>query len=288
MGSGSKAQKVMEGIKFGKVVASSELAGPTPTLRFLGLQHLFYQTLSFVMKNFRSSIAFLLALVLGINSLQAQDGTSTTITQQRKKGMSKTAKGGIIGGLSGAVAGGVLGRVIGGKSGTAKGAIIGAVVGGTAGALIGRKMDKAAAALRRDLEGAKVERVGEGIKITFASGILFATNSSTLTPAAAGNITELATTLQKYADTNVVIEGHTDSKGSDAINQPLSERRAQAVANNITSNGVDSGRIETKGYGSTQPVADNTSEAGRSANRRVEVAIFANEKMQKAAKRGLL
>ena len=238
------------------------------------------------MKFLRSSLAFLLAMLLLVNNFaQAQ---STTISTAKPKGMSKTLKGGLIGGLGGAVAGGVAGRLIGGKSGTAKGAIIGAVVGGTAGALIGRKMDKQAAELRRDLEGAKVERVGEGIKITFASGILFGTNSASLTPEAAGNMTQMAETLSKYADTKVVIEGHTDNSGSDAINQPLSERRAQAVANQLTTNGIDSGRIEAKGYGSTQPVADNTTAAGKAANRRVEVAIFANEKMQKAAKRGQL
>ena len=150
------------------------------------------------MKFFRSSLAFLLAFVLLLNSFaQAQTTTTTTtVSTAKPKGMSKTLKGGLIGGLGGAVVGGVAGRLIGGKSGTAKGAIIGAVVGGTAGALIGRKMDKAAAELRRDLEGAKVERVGEGIKITFASGILFGTNSSNLTPEAAGNIDQLATTLK--------------------------------------------------------------------------------------------
>ena len=137
-------------------------------------------------------------------------------------------------------------------------------------------------------KGAKVERVGEGIKITFASGILFGTNSSSLTPEAAGNIDQLATTLKKYADTNVTIEGHTDSSGSDAINQPLSERRAQAVSNEIQAQGVDAARITATGYGSTQPVGDNTTAAGKAANRRVEVAIFANEKMQKAAKKGQL
>jgi len=238
------------------------------------------------MKILRSSFTFLLALLLLVNNFaQAQ---STTVSTDKPKGMSKTLKGGIIGGLGGAVAGGVAGRLIGGKSGTAKGAIIGAVVGGTAGALIGRKMDKAAAELRRDLEGAKVERVGEGIKVTFASGILFATNSASLTPEAAGNISQLAETLQKYADTKVVIEGHTDNSGSDAINQPLSQRRAQAVANSITSSGVDVSRITATGYGSTQPVADNTTAAGKATNRRVEVAIFADEKMQKAAKRGQL
>jgi len=238
------------------------------------------------MKNFRSSLSFLFALLLLVsNFVQAQ---TTTVTTDKPKGMSKTVKGGIIGGLGGAVAGGVAGRLIGGKSGTAKGAIIGAVVGGTAGALIGRKMDKAAAELRRDLEGAKVERVGEGIKITFASGILFATNSSNLTEEASGNISQLAETLKKYADTNVLIEGHTDASGSDAINQPLSERRAQAVANTIIGEGVDEARVTTKGYGSSQPVADNSTAAGKAANRRVEVAIFANEKMQKAAKKGQL
>ncbi|MGI4884313.1 MAG: OmpA family protein [Janthinobacterium lividum] len=238
------------------------------------------------MKNFRTPFSFLLALLLLVGQL-AQAQTST-VTTDKPKGMTKTLKGGLIGGLGGAAGGALLGRVIGGKSGTAKGAILGAVVGGGAGVLIGRKMDKQAAELRRDLEGATVERVGEGIKITFASGILFGSNSSTLTAAAAGNIDELATTLQKYPDTNVVVEGHTDSSGSDAINQPLSQRRAQAVANELTGKSVDSARITATGYGSTQPVADNTTVAGKAANRRVEVAIFANEKMQKAAKKGVL
>ncbi len=238
------------------------------------------------MKNFRTPFSFLLALLLLVGQLaQAQ---STTVSTAKPKGMSKTLKGGLLGGLGGAAGGALLGRVIGGKSGTAKGAILGAVVGGGAGVLIGKKMDKQANELRRDLEGATVERVGEGIKITFASGILFASNSSTLTAAAAGNIGELATTLQKYADTNVVVEGHTDSSGSDAINQPLSQRRAQAVANELTGKSVDPSRVTVKGYGSSQPVAENTTAAGKSANRRVEVAIFANEKMQKAAKKGQL
>ncbi|QKG58956.1 OmpA family protein [Hymenobacter sp. BRD128] len=222
-------------------------------------------------------------LMLG-HFAQAQ---TTTVTTDKPAGMSKTLKGGLIGGLGGAVVGGAVGRAFG-KSHTAAGAILGAAVGGGAGALIGRKMDKQAAELRRDLEGAKVERVGEGIKITFASGILFGSNSSTLTPDATGNIDELATTLQKYADTNVVIDGHTDNSGTDAINQPLSQRRAQAVANELTTKGVEASRITATGYGSTQPVGDNTTAAGKAANRRVEVAIFANEKMKKAAKRGQL
>ncbi|SET77273.1 OmpA family protein [Hymenobacter actinosclerus] len=206
----------------------------------------------------------------------------------RKTGMSKTAKGGLLGAGGGAVVGGVLGRVIGGKGGTAAGAIIGAAVGGTGGALIGRKMDKQAEELQRDMANAKVERVGEGIKITFDSGILFDTNKSDLRAASMTEIQKMAETLKKYPDTNILVEGHTDASGTDAINNPLSERRAQSVANYTIAQGVDAGRVTTKGYGSSQPIADNTTEAGKQANRRVEVAIFANEKMKKAAENGTL
>jgi outer membrane protein OmpA-like peptidoglycan-associated protein len=260
------------------VVAIAELAAAS-LLRGYSFFYLY------LMKSLKLSFSYLLAVLLLLGHFtQAQ----TTITTDKPKGMSKTLKGGIIGGLSGAAGGAILGRVIGGKSGTAKGAILGAAVGGAGGALIGRRMDKQALELRRDLEGATVERVGEGIKITFASGILFGSNSSTLTSAAAGNIDELATTLQKYADTNITIDGHTDASGSDAINKPLSQRRAQAVANELTTKGVDTSRITATGYGSTQPVGDNATAAGKAANRRVEVAIFADAKMQKAAKRGQL
>ncbi|MGY2131527.1 OmpA family protein [Hymenobacter sp. HD11105] len=233
------------------------------------------------MKLSRSYIACLLALLLlGGNFAQAQTTT--------KKPMTKTAKGGLIGAGAGAVAGGVLGRVLGGKNSTAGGAIIGAAVGGGAGALIGRRMDKQAAELQREMAGAKVERVGEGIKITFDSGILFAKNSSNLTSEAQSNIAELAATLKKYGDTNVLVEGHTDNTGSDAINDPLSQRRAQAVANYAQGQGVEASRFQTQGYGSRQPIADNATEAGRTANRRVEVAIYANEKLKKAAERGTI
>jgi outer membrane protein OmpA-like peptidoglycan-associated protein len=207
---------------------------------------------------------------------------------ERKTGMSKTAKGGVIGAGAGAVAGGVLGRVIGGKSGTAAGAIIGATVGGATGAVIGRKMDKQAEELQRDMKNARVERVGEGIKVTFDAGILFDTNKADLRAASQSEIQRMAEVLKKYPDTNILVEGHTDNTGSDAINQPLSERRAQAVANYTMQQGVESARITTKGLGSTDPIADNTTAEGRQANRRVEIAIFANEKMKKAAERGEL
>ena len=209
-------------------------------------------------------------------------------TGARKTGMSKTAKGGLIGAGAGAAAGAVIGGLIGGGKGTAIGAIAGAAAGGTTGAIIGRKMDKQAEELQRDMQNARVERVGEGIKITFDSGILFDVNKADLRPASVSEIDKMAAVLQKYPDTNVLIEGHTDASGSDAINQPLSVRRAQAVANETIAKGVSASRITTQGYGSSQPVADNSTEAGKQANRRVEVAIYANEKMKKAAENGTL
>ena len=240
-----------------------------------------------------SLLTLLMAFVLFVSSCATTRNPNipeadTNGTGPRKTGMSKTAKGGLLGAGGGAVVGGVLGRVIGGKNGTAAGAIIGAAVGGTGGALIGRKMDKQAEELQRDMQNAKVERVGEGIKITFDSGILFDTNKSDLRAASMTEIQKMAEILKKYPDTNVLVEGHTDASGSDAINQPLSERRAQAVANYTTSQGVDAARITTKGYGSSQPIGDNTTAEGKQANRRVEIAIFANEKMKKAAENGTL
>lgn len=195
----------------------------------------------------------------------------------------KTFKGGAIG----AGAGGAVGGVIGSQSdNTAKGAILGAVVGGAAGALIGNYMDKQAKELQQDLEGAEVERVGEGIKITFDSGILFGFDSSDLTPTSEENITEMAQTLVKYDDTEILIEGHTDSKGAEDYNQKLSVERADSVSRLLKSMGVASSRISEVGYGEEMPVADNSTEEGRRKNRRVEVAIFANKKLKRAAERG--
>lgn len=189
------------------------------------------------------------------------------------------------GGVIGAGAGGVLGGVIGHQMGnTAVGAIVGAAIGGSAGALIGHYMDKQAEEIQRDIKDAKVERVGEGIKITFNSGILFDVNSSKLKPAAEQNSVQLAKILNKYKDTEIRIEGHTDSTGSRSTNMNLSEDRATSVARMLKSQGVMGGRIDTKGYGPDQPVESNATTMGRQANRRVEVAIFANEKLKQAAK----
>jgi outer membrane protein OmpA-like peptidoglycan-associated protein len=197
--------------------------------------------------------------------------------------MSRTAKGGWIGGASGAVLGGVIGKQAGN---TAAGAIIGAALGGAAGASIGHYMDKQAEELQRDLRNARVERVGEGIQITFNSGILFDTDSTLIKNDAKTNLNDLAKTLNKYADTNIVVEGHTDSLGRTRYNQELSEDRAEAVSNYLQSQNVMGQRIRTSGKGEEQPAASNETEEGRAANRRVEVAIFANEKLKKAAEDG--
>jgi outer membrane protein OmpA-like peptidoglycan-associated protein len=230
------------------------------------------------MKTLKTYVALLLLMALFITNALAQTSTTTT-----KKTWSKTAKGGIIG----AAAGGVIGGVVGKKAGnTAAGVIVGAAVGGTAGALIGRRMDKQAEELRREMAGAKVERVGEGIKITFDSGILFPTNAANLSAVAQNNIAELAKTLKKYDDTDVLIQGHTDASGTAEYNQSLSERRAASVRNYTTAQGVDANRITTQGYGESMPVASNTTASGKQANRRVEIAIYANEKLKKAAEKG--
>lgn len=188
--------------------------------------------------------------------------------------MSRTEKGAAAGAGAGAVVGGVIGKATGG---TAKGAIIGAVVGGTAGAIIGQQMDKQARELEQELEGAEVERVGEGIQITFDSAILFGFDRSDLSATARTNLQELANSLQEYPNTEVLIVGHTDATGSEQYNQQLSERRAASAAQYLTSQGISRNRITTLGKGELEPVAGNTDEFGREQNRRVEVAIFASE-----------
>jgi outer membrane protein OmpA-like peptidoglycan-associated protein len=197
----------------------------------------------------------------------------------------KTQKGAAVGTGVGAAAGAAIGSK---TNHTIVGAIIGAAVGGTAGALIGNYMDNQAEELQRDLQGAKVERVGEGIKITFNSGLLFDVDSYTLSETSKANLLDLSKTLNKYDDTNVLIEGHTDNTGTTEHNQKLSEKRADSVSDFLKSNSVAGGRISTNGYGENQPVADNASDAGRQQNRRVDVAIFANKKLKKAAENGTI
>lgn len=199
------------------------------------------------------------------------------------KSLNNMQKGGMIGAGAGALLGAGVGKL---AKNTAAGAIIGAAVGGTAGVLIGRYMDKQAMDLNKELKNAKVERIGEGIKITFDSGILFKIGSSDLSAQAISNIDQLAGVLNKYKDTNILIEGHTDSTGSHDFNMGLSERRAGSVAAYLFNKNVANDRVITKGYGPDQPVVDNSTEANRSLNRRVEVAIYANNKLKSAAENG--
>lgn len=241
------------------------------------------------MKLIKMSLTPLLAVTLLFSSCQTSrpvagvGNDGTVVAQNEKEGMNKTTKGGVIGAGGGAVLGGVLGRVMGN---TAAGAIIGAAVGGATGAVIGRRMDKQAEELERSMEGAKVERVGEAIRINFDSGILFKTSSADLSEKAKENIREFAQTLQKYEGTDVIIEGHTDNTGSYELNQKLSERRAEAVAAYARSLGVEGSRLQAKGYSYDQPIADNSTEAGRTQNRRVEIIVVANEELKKAAESG--
>ena len=188
--------------------------------------------------------------------------------------LSNTEKGAAAGAGTGAVVGGVIGNAAGS---TAKGAIFGAILGGAAGAIIGHQMDKQAAELEEELEGAEIERVGEGIQITFDSGILFDFDSANLRSEARENLTTLAESLQEYPQTEVMVVGHTDGQGAEAYNQGLSERRAGSAADYLMAQGIASDRISMLGKGESEPVADNNTEAGRQQNRRVEIAIYASE-----------
>jgi len=200
------------------------------------------------------------------------------------KSWSNTAKGGTSGAVIGAAAGGLLGK----KSGnTVTGAIIGAAVGGVAGAAIGRYMDRQSTKLERELgENAKVERIGEGIHVTFESGILFEVSKAELNSIAKENLSKLAGTLQEFPDTFILVEGHTDSSGSEAYNQTLSEKRARSVKDYISGKNVSASRLTIKGYGESQPIASNETAAGKRQNRRVEIAIYANEELKQKAKDG--
>ena len=189
----------------------------------------------------------------------------------------KSTKGAIIGGTGGAILGRIIGNAAGNKT---LGTILGAAVGGTVGAIIGNKMDKQAEEIKKDVPNVKVERVGEGIVIEFNSKILFGFDKSDLTADARKNLSDLVTILNKYPDTNIEIQGHTDSKGTEEYNQGLSERRASAVAAYLTSSNISSGRVTTKGFGETAPKYTNETEEGMAQNRRVEFLITANEKMK--------
>lgn len=186
---------------------------------------------------------------------------------------SKTAKGAVIGSGAGAAAGAVIGKTLGN---TAAGAIAGAAVGGSVGAIIGRNMDRKAQEMEEELEGVTIQRVEEGIAVSFDSGLLFGFDSSTLRPEAKENLDKLATIINRDDDTVLMIVGHTDSTGDENYNLRLSERRAQSAAEYMISQGLAESRIDIEGRGEYEPIADNSTEAGQQENRRVEVAIYAS------------
>ena len=195
--------------------------------------------------------------------------------------VSNTAKGTAIGAGGGAVVGAIIGKMAGN---TAIGAVIGGTVGATTGAIIGKKMDKAKKEAEA-VKNAQVETITdanglEAVKVTFDSGILFATNKADLNATSKASLTQFAEVLKENRDMDIAIIGHTDNTGSDAINNPLSKNRAQSVSKFLKSQGVASAQIKTiDGQGSTNPVADNSTAEGRKQNRRVEVYMYASEKM---------
>jgi outer membrane protein OmpA-like peptidoglycan-associated protein len=219
-----------------------------------------------MMKNFKN-----LLFALGVISFLGMGCNAT-----------KSQKGAVIGGAAGAVGGHVIGKAAGNKT---LGTIIGAVVGGTAGAIIGRDMDKQAEEIKNEIPGAKVERVEEGIKVEFNEKILFEFSKSDLSAAAKTNLDKLVEVLNKYPNTNIEVQGHTDSRGTDEYNMGLSERRANTVADYLKSKGIANNRITTKGFGESAPGYTNDTPEGMAQNRRVEFLITANEQMKADAKK---
>ena len=228
------------------------------------------------------NIAFSLAAI----AIMGSSCESIKRTSNQDKGVAAGAAGG-------AVIGGIIGNNVGNKNNTALGAIIGAAVGGVAGGIIGRNMDKQAEKIKTEIPGAQVERVGEGITITFDEknpdgskmGVYFATNKYNITSNSELALKKLETIFTNdYPETNILVEGHTDDVGKDDYNMGLSERRARAVGNYLTANGLKADRLTIKWYGESQPKVENVDADSRALNRRVEFVITANEKMKADAK----
>ncbi|MEO5685042.1 MAG: OmpA family protein [Chitinophagaceae bacterium] len=209
------------------------------------------------------------------------------------KKANKKQKGAVIGAASGAAIGGVIGNNVGNKNNTVLGAIIGAAIGGVAGGVIGNKMDKQAEAIKNEIPGAEVTRVGEGINVVFnernpdgsKAGVFFGTNMSNINSNSQLALDKLVKVFKAYPETNILVEGHTDDVGGASYNETLSQKRASTVGNYIKSAGIASSRVTIKWYGETQPKVDNSSDANKAENRRVEFAITANDKMKEDAAR---
>ncbi|PRP66434.1 OmpA family protein [Nonlabens agnitus] len=216
------------------------------------------------------SIATALLLIVSCQSLQ------NTNKQQR---------GTAIGAAGGAILGAIIGNNVGDGNNQTEGAVIGAVVGGVAGNVIGRKMDKQAQEISQEIPGAQVERVGEGIVVTFdeGSGVRFATNQATLNASSKATLDKLVNVMNDYPGTEILVSGHTDSQGEAAYNMDLSKRRAFAVRDYLVADGIASSRMAVTYSGETNPVATNDTAEGRAQNRRVEIGIVAGEEMRRDA-----
>lgn len=221
-----------------------------------------------ILKQF-SFFAICLTLVTQLNSCKAVDNANNK------------QKGAAIGATGGAILGAILGNNVGDGNNSELGAAIGGVVGGTAGVLIGKKMDEEAKRIEQEVPGAQVERVDNGIVLTFdeKSGVYFATNKSNINDDSQETLDKLANIFNEYDNTNILVVGHTDSTGDDTYNMKLSEERAKSVTNYLTGKGVNSNRITTEWFGETQPTHDNSTAEGRSKNRRVNIAIVPDEQM---------
>lgn len=196
--------------------------------------------------------------------------------------MNKQQKGTAVGAAGGAALGAAVSK------GSIWGILAGAAIGGAAGNLIGKKMDRQAAELKQAIPTAEVKRIDEGINITFEAGLMFQINSSELNEQYKGDLASAAEVFKNYPETNLLIEGHTDDTGADDFNMALSEKRAKAVSAFLVSKGIDKSRITEKWYGESQPKFPNDSEANRIKNRRVEMAVVANDAMKKDAQEGKL
>ncbi len=203
-------------------------------------------------------------------------GTTTSACATKRK----------TGTLLGAGAGAAVGMAVSG--GSMWGALAGAAVGGTAGNLIGKSMDQQAKELNQAVPTADVDRKGEAINMTFASDLMFDINSAELKQSYKDDLAAAATVFNKYADTNLTIVGHTDATGNDAINDPLSKRRAEAVEDYLASQGVAANRMTASGRGSNDPLFPNDTPENQAKNRRVEIGVAANENMVAAAEAGTL
>lgn len=228
------------------------------------------------MKNFKH-LAFSLSFLIILTSCNAV------------KNANNKQKGGAIGATGGAILGAIIGNNVGKGGNGELGAVIGGVIGGSAGVIIGNKMDKQAKRIEEEIPGAEVKRVEDGIVVTFddgtdGSGVHFATNKSTISADSKTTLNKLIGVFKEYADTDILVVGHTDSAGAEEYNLNLSKDRATAVTNYLISNNINPERVNTNWFGETQPLYDNATASGRSKNRRVNIAILPNEKMINEAK----